>query len=97
MGLFTQRKPRGFHHEWIYVDERKEKLKKMEEKAKRDLGMLPPETSSHEERIRGTFVDSTKHLKRRKGKRSVGIGTLLILLLVMLFVLHYLMTGRFSF
>jgi len=97
MGFFTQRKPRGFQHEWIYVDERKEKLQKMEEKAKRDLGMLPPETSSHEERIRGTFVDSTKHLKRRKGKRTVSIQTLLVLLLVMLFILHYLVTGNFSF
>ena len=35
------RKPRGFNHQYIYVDERKEKLAKMEEKARRDLGMLP--------------------------------------------------------
>lgn len=97
MGLFNQRKPRAFHHEWIYVDERKEKLKKMEEKAKRELGLLPPETSTHHERIRGAFVDTTKHLKRRKNKRTVGLGTLLLLLLAMLFILHYLVTGRFSF
>ena len=32
------RKPRGFNHQYIYVDERKEKLAKMEENAKRDLG-----------------------------------------------------------
>ena len=25
MGMFTMRKPRGFRHEYIYVDERKEK------------------------------------------------------------------------
>ena len=43
MGFFAQRKPRGFQHQWIYVDERKEKLQKIEEKAKRDLGLLPPE------------------------------------------------------
>ena len=43
MGMFfnSMRKPRGFNHQYIYVDERKEKLAKMEEKAKRDLGMLP--------------------------------------------------------
>lgn len=41
MGMFTMRKPRGFNHPYIYVDERKEKLAKMEEKAKRELGMLP--------------------------------------------------------
>ena len=26
MGMFTMRKPRGFNHPYIYVDERKEKL-----------------------------------------------------------------------
>lgn len=41
MGMFNVRKPRGFNHQYIYVDERKEKLTKMEEDAKRDLGMLP--------------------------------------------------------
>ena len=37
MGMFTMRKPRGFNHPYIYVDERKEKLAKMEENAKRCL------------------------------------------------------------
>ena len=38
MGMFnSMRKPRGFNHQYIYVDERKEKLAKMEENAKRDL------------------------------------------------------------
>ena len=41
MGMFNVRKPRGFNHQYIYVDERKEKLAKMEEDAKRDLGILP--------------------------------------------------------
>ena len=42
MGMFfnSMRKPRGFNHQYIYVNERKEKLEKMEEKAKRELGML---------------------------------------------------------
>ena len=30
MGMFTMRKPRAYHHEYIYVDERKEKLQKIE-------------------------------------------------------------------
>ena len=39
MGMFfnSMRKPRGFNHQYIYVNERKEKLEKMEEKAKREL------------------------------------------------------------
>ncbi|MBQ8606715.1 MAG: hypothetical protein IJ417_00790 [Bacteroidaceae bacterium] len=97
MGIFTQRKPRGFQHEWIYVDERKEKLKKIEEKAKRDLGMLPPE-EYNPERIRGSFVEATTHLKRRKEKgRKWGYGALFAALLVMLFLLNYLVTGSWSF
>ena len=40
------RSPRKFEHKYIYFDERKEKLSKIEEKAKRDLGMLPEETYS---------------------------------------------------
>lgn len=49
MGMFTMRKPRGFRHEYIYVDERKEKLQKMEETAKRELGMLPPKEFNPED------------------------------------------------
>ena len=62
MGMFTMRKPRGFNHPYIYVDERKEKLAKMEESAKRDLGMLPEKEFSPED-IRGKFVEGTTHLK----------------------------------
>lgn len=46
MGMFTMRKPRGFHHSYIYVDERKEKLDKMKENAKRELGMLTEKKNS---------------------------------------------------
>ena len=45
MGMFKMEKPRRFNHQYIYVDERKEKLQKLEEKAKRDLGMLPPKSN----------------------------------------------------
>ncbi len=65
MGMFNVRKPRGFNHQYIYVDERKEKLAKMEEDAKRDLGILPEKEFSPED-IRGKFIEGTTHLKRRK-------------------------------
>ena len=42
MALFKTREPRKFHHPYIYINERKEKLKAIEERAKRELGMLPP-------------------------------------------------------
>ena len=91
MGMFSVRKPRGFRHEYIYVDERKEKLQKMEEDAKRELGMLPQKEFKPED-IRGKFAEGTTHLKRRKerGKAPWGYGKMLIAILVLLFILHYL-------
>lgn len=98
MGYFSVRKPRGFNHKYIFVDERREKLDKIVENAKRDLGMLPPKETGYEERIKEKFVDETSHLKRRKeeGERF-SMKTLLLLLVVMLFLLHYLVTGSLKF
>lgn len=98
MGMFTMRKPRGFNHQYIYVDERKEKLAKMEEKAKRELGMLPEKKFAPED-IRGKFVEGTTHLKRRKqsGRRPVHLGLIIILIALLAFLWHYLQTGEWAF
>ena len=87
MGLFTMRKPRPFHHEYIYVDERKEKLQKMEEDAKRDLGMIPPKEFSPED-IRGKFIES--------GREPLSYATIFVAIAVLLYILHYLVTGEFT-
>ena len=81
MGMFAMRKPRGFNHSYIYVDERKEKLAKMEENAKRDLGMLPEKEFSPED-IRGKFIEGTTHLKRRKesGRKPMHLGIILVVI-----------------
>ena len=60
MGMFKMEKPRRFNHQYIYVDERKEKLQKLEEKAKRDLGIIPSKQFSLEDN-RGKLVEGTKH------------------------------------
>ena len=99
MGMFnSMRKPRGFNHKYIYVDERKEKLAKMEEKAKRDLGMLP-EKEFNPEDIRGKFIEGTTHLKRRKasGRKPISFGIILIIIAFLLYLWHYLATGSWSF
>lgn len=89
MGMFTMRKPRGFNHPYIYVDERKEKLAKMEENAKRELGMLPEKEFSPED-IRGKFIEGTTHLKRRRdsGRKPMHLGVILVII-VLLFYLWY--------
>ena len=85
--MFNVREPRRFEHKYIYVDERKERLAKIEERAKRELGMLPQE-EFNPENIRGKFVEGTKHLKRRKengGPRmSFPVAIVLIFLLTLL-------------
>ena len=97
--MFKSEKPRAYNHQYIYVDERKEKLNKIEEKAKRDLGMLPPEELTAEERIRGKFVESTKHLKRRKEskRKPLTYAALLIGIGALCYGLHYLVTGELRF
>ena len=96
--MFTMRKPREFHHEYIYVDERKEKLKKIEDAAKRDLGMMPPKEFSPED-IRGKFVEGTTYLKRRKesGRKPLSYGVIFIAIAVLLYILHFLITGQLTF
>lgn len=97
MGMFSVRKPRRFNHQYIYVDERKEKLAKMEEDAKRELGMLPEKEFSPED-IRGKFVEGTTHLKRRKesGRKPVHLGVILVIIVLLIFLWHYLQTGSWS-
>lgn len=99
-GLFKSGggKPRGFNHQYIYVNERKEKLQKMEEDAKRDLGMAPPKEFNPED-IRGKFVEGTTHLKRRKesGRKPVHLGIFIILLLGLMYLWYYLKTGSWTF
>jgi len=97
--MFKSEKPRAFSHQYIYVNERKEKLAKIEENAKRDLGMLPPEEITVEERIRGKLVEGTKHLKRRKEseRKPLTYGALLIGIAALCYILHYLVTGELTF
>lgn len=98
MGYFKMPSPRKFNHKYIYVDERRERLDKIVENAKRDLGMLPPESTTYEQRIKGAFSAETTHLKRRK-ERGGGISTkkLIVATVVALYLLHYLVTGSWTF
>lgn len=94
MGMFTMRKPRGFNHSYIYVDERKEKLAKLEENAKRDLGLLPEKKFSPED-IRGKFIEGTTHLRRRKesGRKPMSLGILLVSIVVLVYLWYAITTG----
>ncbi|MBE6285563.1 MAG: hypothetical protein E7093_03890 [Bacteroidales bacterium] len=92
MGYFKQREPRRFNHKYIFVDERKEKLDKIVESAKRDLGMLPPREESYSERLKGAFVNENSHLSRRQenGPRFSN-RFLVIAVAVCIFLLCYIL------
>ena len=51
MGIFNQRKPRGFQHQYIYVDERKERLREMEEQKEKLRPYLSPNDYEVAERV----------------------------------------------
>ena len=87
MGMFAMRKPRGFHHSYIYVA-------KMEEDAKRELGMLPEKEFSPED-IRGKFIEGTTHLKRRKesGRRPVHLGVILVVVALLIYLWYAITNG----
>ena len=98
MGMFKMRDPRKFNHKYIFVDECKEKLDKIVENAKRDLGMLPPEEKDYSERLRGAFSDDNSHLARRKANGSrVTTRFAIAGLLVCVFLLYYLLRGVLFF
>ena len=92
MGMFKQKEPRRFNHKYIFVDERKEKLDKIVESAKRDLGMLPPREDSYRERLKGAFVNDESHLSRKQqnGERMSSrfvVGAILVCLFVLYYIL----------
>ena len=89
MGFFKQRKPRGFSHQYIYVDERRERLKAMEERIKREMGMIPEAEKTTEERIRGKFVEQTSHLKRQQEKGTPSSSKWLIIIAALLIALLF--------
>ena len=89
MGIFKQRKPRGFQHQYIYVDERRERLKEMEERAKRELGMLADKPLTTEDRVRGKIVEQSTHLKRKQEKSNPLSNKRLLLILALLVMIMY--------
>ncbi len=89
MGFFKQRKPRGFSHQYIYIDERRERLKAMEERIKCEMGMVPEAEKTTEERIRGKFVEQTSHLRRQQEKGNPSSSKWLIIIAALLIALLF--------
>lgn len=96
MGLFKQGKPRQFHHGYMFVDERKERLKEIEDRAKAELGMADGERRGHEE-LRGMFFNATRHVRRRRERKLAGgfvfsYGVIIVLLVLLFAIWKMLLT-----
>ena len=98
MALFKMREPRKLNHKYIFVDERKEKLDKIVENAKRDLGMLPPEEKNYSERIKGAFTGENSHVTRRRENGSrINSRTAVAALFVCAILFYFLIKGVWVF
>ena len=98
MGMFKSEKPRAYSHQYIYVNERKERLAKIEENAKRDLGMLPPREEGYSERLHGAFSAENSHVARRKANGTrITTRVAVVALFVCLFLLYYILRDVFVF
>ena len=86
MSLFRPPRPRRFHHEYIYVDERKERLKRIEQEAREELGMTSHKALDRE-KIHQAFQQAMPHTKRKRRRRGVAFPLLQLVLLMLLLVL----------
>lgn len=98
MARFRMREPRRFNHKYIFVDERKEKLDKIVESAKRDLGMLPPQKPTYHERIKGALVGENSHLARKRNNGSrISSRFAVAALFVCAFIVYYILKTVYGY
>ena len=84
------KQPRRFSHSFIYVDQRRERLAEIEQRARHELG-LDQQDTYNPERLRGMFsrtkTDTTRQtFGSRLRRKGLSMQTLL-LLLVLLFLI----------
>lgn len=87
MIFFNLPKPRRFHHEYIYVDERKERLNKLKEQVKLE-SEGEKEMGANDRKISFDF-HSERNTRQKANNRFmtiVGIAAVLTILAVLLIV-----------
>ena len=97
MGLFNTRKPRGYRRVRIHTDDRKEKLEKPVNQVKREQGEQTDEKYDPT-KFKGTFINYTPNAKKYKEKSNkLTWPVALILIIISIFIWHYLLTGNIRF
>lgn len=87
MSMFQSPKPRGFQHHYLYVDERKERLKEIQQRAMTADKKSELNSSYSSSSIQGLF---RKSLRQKQSSHFtfllVGLFCLVILIALLLFV-----------
>ena len=98
MGMFNTRQPRGFRRVSIYTVDRKEKLQKLVDEVKRQEGESVEDKPYDIHKFRGTFINYTPNARRyRENGSFVKWPVALAVVLVLLLIWHYLLTGNARF
>ena len=87
MSMFQSPKPRGFQHHYLYVDERKERLKEIQQRAMTADKKSELNSSYSSSSIQGLFRKSSRQKQSSHFTfLLVGLFCLVILITLLLFV-----------
>lgn len=93
MSMFQSPKPRGFQHHYLYVDERKERLKEIQQRAMMADKKSELNSSYSSSSIQGLFRKSSRQKQSSHFTfLLVGLLCLVILIALLLFVTSSLVT-----
>ena len=92
MMFFNTRKPRPFHHTYMYVDEHKDRVRQIERQARQELGMeqsSPDDEASRRKSLHEAFAAATPHVARRRRHSLSAVMWGPLLLIVLMLILCY--------
>lgn len=96
--FFKQREPRKWGYSPLYIDERKEKLERQIEKARRELDGDEGRTADDvKEALRGSITGQSKHLRKYanrsnatyKNRSQTNVLIIVAVLLLVVFITYY--------
>ena len=97
MGMFSTRKPRRYRPVSIYTDERKERLDKLVNDAKREMGEVPPADPTKIPSYKGRFCEFTPRASADGVRRRVKWPVLVIIIVLLILAWRFIAVGAFRF
>ena len=93
--------PRRFHHEYIYANDRKQRLEEIEQRAKTSLEQAAEHSQVEDlprdaDRFRGAFTPHNSHLHRRVAAYDVALGSRVFLFVALLLFMGYVLLKLFG-